>query len=48
MNAATIVSADGVDREVATTTKIGVANAVWDAVLPRLPRAKRSLAQTHR
>ena len=39
MNAATIVSADGVDREVATTTKIGVANAVWDAVLPRLPRA---------
>lgn len=39
VNAATIVSAGGVEAEVPTASKAAVAVAVWDVVLPRLPRA---------
>ena len=38
-NAVTIVSENGVERDVASTSKAGVANAVWDVVLQHLPRA---------
>ncbi len=38
-NAATIVSADGIEADVATSSKTSVANAIWDVVLRRLPRA---------
>lgn len=39
VNAATILTAAGVVREVPSTSKVGVANAVWDVVLQHLPRA---------
>jgi phosphopantothenoylcysteine decarboxylase / phosphopantothenate---cysteine ligase len=39
INAATIVSAAGVERDVPTTSKLGVANEVWNVVLRHLPRA---------
>lgn len=39
VNAATVVSADGVEAEVPTESKAAVAVAVWDVVLSRLPRA---------
>lgn len=38
-NAVTIVSENGLERDVASTSKAGVANAVWDVVLQHLPRA---------
>ena len=38
-NAATIVSVDGTEGDVPESSKANVANAVWDVVLQRLPRA---------
>ena len=39
VNAVTIVSASGVERDIPSTSKAGIANAVWDVVLQHLPRA---------
>ena len=39
INEATVVSTDGVEAEVPSASKAAVAVAVWDVVLPRLPRA---------